>query len=394
MLQIIYYKYVVNFISTFLADSFIDSSQIIEASDNSLPVYGDSLTALFIFLGAIAITLIFYYILNHLPYSKKEKLSPNKEVLLAKISAGFIFSALVSAGWDVWWHRAVGRNTFWEPPHIFLYSFVMLAIFSGIYGWYRTRKNVWKHIATILAFIPLIAPFDNYWHVLFGVEDLSKPISLSWAPPHALLDISAIIALFLHIPILKHEHKQTSLTFFIDLAFAAIFVMILFLIMPFHPTEGWGQVAGFWGAGVIAFAYVGVMILSQKVLGSPYDIIRITAYSLLLILVAFGREIAPGIITLPHDRPPIWLLVSSFLVASIFLDRSQKLPSVLRGAITGIIWAGLLFGLSRNFFDPKFYYSGIEILQAVLSSAVGGILAILLANHFFKQIFSKLGISS
>ena len=381
-----------DFISIFLAHDFVRPAPVMQSAGD-IPVFGNSVTALLIFLCAIVASLIFYFILNRLPYSKNP-LSPKGEVTLAKISCGFVFGSVAAAGWDVWWHRAIGRNTFFEPPHIFLYSFALLAILAGIYGWYRTRKPVWKHIATVLTFIPLIAPFDNYWHVLFGVEDLSRPISLAWAPPHAMLDISAIIALLLYIPILKHEHRETSLTFFIDVVFAAIFVMSLFLVMPFHPTEGWGEVVGFWGAGGIAFVYVGIMTVSQKVLSTPYDVIRISMYALLLALVSFGREIGPGIIMLPHDRPPIWLMVASILVAAVFLDRSKKMPLVIRGAMTGILWAGVLFGFSRNFFHPDFYYSDMKIFQAVLSSAAGGAIAILLVNRFSKNLLAKFGIPS
>src|SRR3989344_237487 len=145
---------------------------------SQLPVYGTWQTALIGLVAVVAAAVIFYWIVSRLPLSKKNKLSPAKELFFARLTISLALGALASAGWDVWWHRAVGRDTFWEPPHMFLYALAALGVLAGLYAYHRTHKRVWKRISTALMFIPLSAPFDNLWHILFGVEDLSRPISL------------------------------------------------------------------------------------------------------------------------------------------------------------------------------------------------------------------------
>lgn len=248
----------------------------------------------------------------------------------------------------------------------------------------------------ILFIIPIIAPFDNFWHVLFGIEDLSQPISLSWSPPHALLDLAAMAALITFLPILNQERNENAKTFFVDLIFAAIFGMALFLVMPFHPTEGWGAVMGFWGAGFLAVVIVGMMLFSQKYINHHYDVIRVTVYMLLFVLISYGKETAAGIILLPHDRPPTWLYITPFLLTALFLDLSfrKDFPVILRGAIAGGLWAFMLFFFARLFFHPDFYYSIGDALIAIFSSIIGGIIAALFVSWTFPKVYPKLSSST
>lgn len=189
--------------------SFAHIDQIIKTTlpvqSGSLPVYGNFYTALLGLAFILILIGIAYFVIGRLPLSKKDKLTPRKEIFLAKTITALILFAITSAAWDIWWHRAVGRDSLWEPPHLFLYSFAGLAILLGIYSWHRTHKKIWKKIASALFLIPASLPFDNFWHILYGVEDLSRPISLSWSPPHVLLAIGAVIALFMLIPVLMHE---------------------------------------------------------------------------------------------------------------------------------------------------------------------------------------------
>src|SRR4051812_42772912 len=42
-------------------------------------------------------------------------------------------SASVATGvhWDIAWHRSVGRDTFWSPPHIMIYAAAVLAALAS-----------------------------------------------------------------------------------------------------------------------------------------------------------------------------------------------------------------------------------------------------------------------
>jgi hypothetical protein len=109
-----------------------------------------------------------------------------------------VFLGNFGAHWDISWHRSIGRDTFWSPPHIAIYAKGVLA---GITFGYlilhttffeRSRDDVvsiwglkgplgaflaaWGGVAMITS-----APFDDWWHNAYGLD--VRIVS----PPHVIL---------------------------------------------------------------------------------------------------------------------------------------------------------------------------------------------------------------
>lgn len=146
--------------------------------------------------------------------------------LLTRLTVSALFIAVMAGAWDAWWHGAIGRETFWEPPHLLLYSAVIVAIVAGVYGWYKTREKIWRRLAIILALVPLSAPFDDMWHRIFGIEDISSPL-IVWSPPHLVL-VGAIAASFVGLlPLIRRDIDVTAQRFFGGLTLAAILNLLL-----------------------------------------------------------------------------------------------------------------------------------------------------------------------
>ncbi len=117
-------------------------------------------------------------------------------------------SVIVGLIWDISWHMTIGRDTFWTPAHLAIYtggavaglacgfevlrrSFVSDAkpangvtvwrLFNGpLGGW----LCIWGGVAMLTS-----APFDDWWHAAYGLD--VKIIS----PPHALLALGFITIL-------------------------------------------------------------------------------------------------------------------------------------------------------------------------------------------------------
>ena len=117
-------------------------------------------------------------------------------------------SVIVGLIWDISWHMTIGRDTFWTPAHLAIYtggavaglacgfevlrrSFVSDAkpadgvtvwrLFNGpLGGW----LCIWGAVAMLTS-----APFDDWWHAAYGLD--VKIIS----PPHALLALGFITIL-------------------------------------------------------------------------------------------------------------------------------------------------------------------------------------------------------
>src|SRR6266487_3264265 len=120
--------------------------------------------------------------------------------------------AELGLAWDRNWHDLVGRNEFFTPPHIMLYSGIavsgLIALFVVLIDTYRYYKKTpgvddnstvrilrFFHAPlgyVILGFGALIdllaAPFDNYWHILYGID-----VTL-WSPFHLMGTVGGILA--------------------------------------------------------------------------------------------------------------------------------------------------------------------------------------------------------
>lgn len=118
------------------------------------------------------------------------------------LAAGLIAIGLI---WDISWHRSVGRDSFWTPPHVVEYvaaiivglscgwlilraTFVKgsadrgsMVKFWGFYGPLGAWVCVWGSLAMLTS-----APFDDWWHSAYGLD--VEIIS----PPHILLLLGMI----------------------------------------------------------------------------------------------------------------------------------------------------------------------------------------------------------
>jgi hypothetical protein len=106
---------------------------------------------------------------------------------------------LIGLIWDICWHRTIGRDTFWSPPHMAIYLGGIVAglssawvIFATTFGGAARRADgvrvlglsgplgaffcSWGAGARLTS-----APFDDWWHGAYGLD--VKIIS----PPHAVL---------------------------------------------------------------------------------------------------------------------------------------------------------------------------------------------------------------
>jgi len=102
--------------------------------------------------------------------------------------------------WDICWHRTIGRDTFWSPPHMVVYLGGLLAGLSSAAVIFRTTfagseseraegVRVFGLTGPLGAFfcswgagaMITSAPFDDWWHNAYGLD--VKIIS----PPHAVL---------------------------------------------------------------------------------------------------------------------------------------------------------------------------------------------------------------
>ena len=134
---------------------------------------------------------------------------------LRQVAAWFVLYFLMQAelglAWDREWHDLIGRDQFWIPPHIMLYTGVgctgliaLLVILLDTRRYYQGRAGV-DDTSTVRIFSffrgplgfailgfgalndLLAAPLDNYWHQLYGID-----VTL-WSPFHIMGTIGGVV---------------------------------------------------------------------------------------------------------------------------------------------------------------------------------------------------------
>ena len=298
-----------------------------------------------------------------------------------------LFTAVLAGTWDVWWHGALGRETFWSPPHLLLYASVIVTIGTGFYGWWKTRERSWKWLAIVLFLIPASAPFDELWHRIFGVEPVNSPL-IVWSPPHVILALSLVssfLYLFVHLQrdediVAKHLLQSTAL--------ASALSLLLFLASPLEPIGPY-HLVGFAGAAVGSALIAGFFLFAQQWMNRFGSAISVAGIFMLLAAMNFGEKIAPNVALQPHDHPPGWLMIFSCLLPAALIDVLNEKPLWLRGGIVGLFHGGLLYGFSSQFFEPQFQYAASEMWTAIVASIIGGMIA-----AFIPAFLSRFHLSS
>lgn len=294
-----------------------------------------------------------------------------KEVFLTRFITAALFTAVIAGTWDAWWHAALGRESFWSPPHLLLYFSVVTAIGAGIYGWYQTREKTWQRLILLLLVVPASAPFDDFWHRTFGVEKISSPL-IVWSPPHVLLIGSIIASFALLLPLIRKERNPVARQFFGAISFASILALLLFLDSPVFPI-GPHHLLGFWGAVSGGSILALVLLLAQRHLTEFAPATLAIVIFLMISSMGAGERIGSGVVVPPHDHAPQWLVVFAFLISAVAVDTARSAPSWLRGGLVAFLKSAILFGFATFFFKPQFQYGSAEIMIAILAAFIGGL---------------------
>lgn len=283
-----------------------------------------------------------------------------------------VASAVFGVQWDIAWHRSIGRDTFWSPPHVAIYLGGVLAGFVSGYlilsttfartpvgqQMRQSAVQIWGFRGPLGAFLSAwggmamlaSAPFDNWWHNTYGLD-----VTIL-SPPHTVLAMG-IIAVELGGLILisgARNHASASGRSRLTALFLAVGGLVLVGILTFQ-MEFTGRVlqhgAAFYRAvSVIApLVLLGVGRASGHRFGATLTAAVYSAFLLLLLwtfpLVSTTPKLGPVYFPTNHLVPegfPILLLVPALgmdLVQPALASRSPWRQAVVLGFL---FLAGLL----------------------------------------------------
>jgi hypothetical protein len=284
-----------------------------------------------------------------------------------------VTSAMVGAHWDISWHRAIGRDSFWTPAHIAIYLCGVLGglscaylIFSRTFHWVHDPAvvSMWGFRAPLGAFIAAwggvamltSAPFDDWWHNAYGLD--VKIVS----PPHVLLIsgagmvmLGALMLILGRMNRAEGELKERLTLCYLYVG-AMLIVLLMILLMEFTERTQQHRAAFYQKLAVaIPLVLAGVARASGVRWGATVTAAMYTAFLLgcIWVLPLFPAEPKLGPVYYPTKQfvpPPFPPLI---LVPAVALDllwqRAAKWNKWLLGAVSGLVFLGLLAAVQWPF---------------------------------------------
>jgi hypothetical protein len=278
-----------------------------------------------------------------------------------------VTSVTIGGHWDIAWHRAIGRDEFFTPPHLAIYFCGVLAglacawliLRTSFFGGDRTGTvSIWGLRAPLGAFIIAwggtmmltSAPFDDWWHNAYGLD--TKILS----PPHMLL-VAGIIAVksgtLLLIMGAMNRSSSRALNWLFLYVGGMMLVTLMVSVMELsnrvvqHTAMFYRAVSIVapatlvalgtasrirWGASLAAGLYMGFLMLMIWILP----------------LVPAEPKLGPVYFPVTHLVPPYFpvLLIAPALAMDWYRQRGGSSALVL-----GLLFAGVLLAVEWPFAD-------------------------------------------
>lgn len=276
-----------------------------------------------------------------------------------------VVCSIFGVQWDISWHRSIGRDTFWSPPHLVIYLGAVLAglacgyqILTLTFGRQRDAAatvRIWGFRGPLGAFISAwggiamlaSAPFDNWWHNAYGLD--VKILS----PPHSVLALGMLgvelgALIFLAGLMNRASGRTQALLRLLFLALGA-FVLIGFLTFQMEYIRRSAQHSGFFYR-VIATCAPLCLCAAGRASGHRFGATIVAAVytiEILLILWLFPLlpatpKLGPVYHVVTHMIPPGFplLLIFPALCLDLLTPRLAGHPPWQQSVVLGAVFLG------------------------------------------------------
>lgn len=293
-----------------------------------------------------------------------------------------VTSVTVGAYWDVAWHRSIGRDTFWTPPHMAIqFCGVLSAICCGYLILSNTFRpqfatgagsvRVWGLRGPLGAFVAswggaamlTSIPFDNWWHAAYGLD--VKIVS----PPHAVLMTGAWAVAAGVMLLIAAVTNQAGATDAEGRQFRSLQVLMLYAggvmlsLMAFYLTEYTWDVrlhsAMAYKAAALAVPLLSAMMwqASRNRWASTWIAVIYTLFLLgmVLVLPLFPAEpkLGPVFQQVTHLIPPKFplLLIVPAVAMDLLWSRIGGWKPWRTAVLTGVVFVLVFFAVEYPFAD-------------------------------------------
>lgn len=305
--------------------------------------------------------------------------------------------AELGLAWDRRWHDILGRDQFWIPPHIMMYSglgcaglIALIMVLSETRRYYQKKPGVddsstMRVLGVFHAPIGFIllgtgtlidlmaAPLDNYWHELYGID-----VTL-WSPFHLMGVFGGITAGLGIIYIFASEaahlrHVSYAPRRFLGfngpewgliVLFAAFMELILPALTAFTPIPVSGQVQIYSYSFVLAlgtsYCLIGVYLCIRKPGAAIMSAMIVWLLSILtetyvpigLTIMANWQGLIYRIGRHPFFNVTLVLMPLLFLISAVLVElAASRLRYNAKAGLPGAWRLGLVTGMLSVVFPP------------------------------------------
>jgi len=298
---------------------------------------------------------------------------------------------LVGVYWDIAWHIDLTRDTFFSPPHLLIYSGVLLTLtivgYPVVRAWLGGTPLVlplgWRLLGLGAVVIILAAPFDELWHRLYGVD-----VTI-WSPPHLTAILAGLLVL-LGLVVFTAEWAGARFAVrprWLDLLFihyaGAALAGVTVILAEYEFTAVFG------GRRIYAAAYHGFEPLLYPALFGGLGMLTLVAASR---LISFTGGATAAALWFTVLRVLIWAELSALgrtvpqlplvVPAAVTLDAILYLTGGrLFGALAGGAAGGAVLGY---FVQPPFGH--VAATSSVMAAAAAGVFGALVGDSLGRQI--------
>lgn len=292
-------------------------------------------------------------------------------------------SVIVGLIWDISWHMTIGRDTFWTPAHLAIYTGGAVAGLAcgyevlrcsffdrtqrtdgvTVWRWFHGPLGGWLCIWGSVAMLTS-APFDNWWHDAYGLD--VKIIS----PPHSLLALGflAILAGALVFALAEQAREETRELAQVDTSGVAPWVVaytsgLVLTMVSIFATEYTDRVlmhrALFYQVSALIFPFVLVAAARATRLRYPatataivYTVVRLAQLWILPLFDA-SPKLGPIRHAVDHMVPldfPLLLIVPA-LVIDLVMRRTAARGAWLRAFVLGVAFLAVFAAIQWPFAD-------------------------------------------
>lgn len=301
----------------------------------------------------------------------------NRPVLLAAIvfAATSVIFGLI---WDISWHMSIGRDTFWTPAHMAIYTggavaglasgfevlrrsfFSKTPVNDGVTIWrvFNGPLGGWLAIWGAVAMLTS-GPFDDWWHAAYGLD--VRIIS----PPHALLALgfvailSGAVVMAMAVQVREAEGGASSMVpWVVVYASGLVLTLVSIFTTQFHERTMMHE-GIFYIVAALAFPFALVAAGRSARMRFPATATA-AVYSLVMCiqvwvlpLFAASPKLGPIRHDVTHMVPldfPLLLLVPAFFI-DVVLRRTEGRGVWLRAALLGVTFVVTFAAVQWPFAD-------------------------------------------